>query len=245
MNVALPTNAQLDVLINSGDVVGIRQTIQKVISSTLSCIAKGQYLNDFLGRIETFVSIKKSQMSQLSEIMESTRAQIAALRAQIESFQTSISELDIAGLQAELAAVLDSLHLAYNAYNNGNVDLTPFNLNITANLQSIKKLSSDLDLTNKRIKVDKESLEDTNALIASLEAQLLAARNNKAELEERIIVQTATAQSLSQKIDLLNANNVALNNEINRINTNKATLQANAHAFETQAEGIKNTIRAR
>ena len=58
VNVALPTSSQLDVLISSGDIVKIRQTIQKVISSTLSCTAKASYLSSFLGRIETYIAIK-------------------------------------------------------------------------------------------------------------------------------------------------------------------------------------------
>ena len=109
VNVALPTNAQLDMLINTGDVVKIRQTIQKVISSTLSCAAKGQYLSSFLGRIETFIAIKRSQVAGLNDILESTQAQIASLRAQIADFTQSIQDLGIPALQAQLSSALDAL----------------------------------------------------------------------------------------------------------------------------------------
>ena len=147
VNVALPTNAQLDVLINSGDVVKIRQTIQKVISSTLKCAVKAQYLSSLLGRIETFISIKRSQVSGLNNILESTQAQIANLRVQIADFTQSIQDLNIPALQVQLSEALDSLQVAYNSFNDANVDLTPFNLNITANLQSVKNLTAQRQKT--------------------------------------------------------------------------------------------------
>ena len=212
VNVALPTNAQLDVLINSGDVVKIRQTIQKVISSTLSCAAKGQYLSGFLGRIETFIAIKKSQVAGLTDILESTQAQIASLRAQIADFTQSIQDLNIPTLQAQLSSALDSLQAAYNAFNKANVDLTPFNLNITANIQSIKNLTSQRKQTKAQLQIDEQSLKDTISLIESLEKQLAAARGNKEKLEGRILVHNANIATFTSQIDLLNANNVAINN---------------------------------
>ena len=215
VNVALPTSAQLDVLINSGDVVKIRQTIQKVISSTLACAAKGQYLSSFLGRIETFIAIKKSQAAGLTDILESTQAQIASLRAQIAEFTQSMKDLNIPSLQAELSSVLNSLQDAYNAFNAGNVDLTPFNLNITANIQSITNLTGQRDKTRTQLGLDKKSLADTESLIRSLEKQLAAARQNKQKLEARILVHNANIATFTSQIDLLNANNVALNNKIN------------------------------
>ena len=245
VNVALPTSAQLDVLINSGDVVKIRQTIQKVISSTLACAAKGQYLSSFLGRIETFIAIKKTQAAGLTDILESTQAQIANLRAQIAEFTQSMKDLNIPSLQAELSSVLNSLQDAYNAFNAGNVDLTPFNLNITANIQSITNLTGQRDKTKTQLGLDKKSLADTESLIRSLEKQLAAARQNKQKLEARILVHNANIATFTSQIDLLNANNVALNNKINSINANRVQLQANAHLYETKAENIKSTINAR
>ena len=177
--------------------------------------------------------------------MGSTRVQIANLRAQIEKFTQAIKDLNIPALQMELNVALDALQIAYNAFNNGNVDLTPFNLNITANLQSIKNLTNQRQNTKAQIVSDKQSLSDTEALIASLEKQLAAARDNKNKLEARILLQTNRVTTLTEQIDLLNANNVALNNQINNINGNKANLQAEAHALETRAEGIKATINSR
>lgn len=69
ISTSLPSNSELDTIINSGDIVTIRLTIQRVIASTLSCSAKSQYLSDFLGRIETFIAIKASQVTQLSNFV--------------------------------------------------------------------------------------------------------------------------------------------------------------------------------
>ena len=182
VNTALPTSSQMDVLINSGDVVSIRQTIQRVIASTLSCTLKSQYLNNFLGRIESFIAIKKSQSSQFSHILESTRVQIASLKAQIADFTDSITQLNIASLHVQLSTILDELQVSYNFFNNGNIDLTPFNLNITVNIQSIKTLSVQLEESKAQTVIDVQALGDTNILIASLEAQLTEAKANKAKL---------------------------------------------------------------
>jgi hypothetical protein len=141
VNTDLPSNSQLDTLINSADVVAIRQTIQKVIASTLSCTAKMQYLSDFLGRIETFIAIKKSQIAQFGLIFDSSSSQISSLRAQIATYTQNIANLNLPELQNQLNGALDQLQLAYNSFNAANIDLTPFNLNITANIQSIKNLT--------------------------------------------------------------------------------------------------------
>lgn len=90
VNTALPSNSELDTIINSGDIVSIKLTIQRVIASTLSCTAKSQYLSDFLGRIETFIAIKASQVTQLSNIVENTRVQIATIRSQIANYTAAI-----------------------------------------------------------------------------------------------------------------------------------------------------------
>ena len=111
--------------------------------------------------------------------MGKTQAQIASFRAQIADYTQKIQDLGIPALQVQLSTVLDSLQLAYNAYNNANVDLTPFNLNITINMQSINNLTQQKSKTKKQIVSDEKSLDDTNTLIASLEQQLAAARANK------------------------------------------------------------------
>ena len=245
VNTDLPTNSQLDAWINSADIVAIRQTIQKVIASTLTCTAKMQYLSDLLGRIETFIAIKKSQLQQHSQIFSSSSEQITSLRQQISTYTQNIINLNLPDLERQLQLALNQLQIAYNEFNAANVDLTPFNLNITANLQSIKNLTGQLETTTINLKRDQEALVDTNTLIASLEKQLADARENKNKLEARILIGINNSSNLKSRIDLLNANNVALNNEINNINSRKVTLQANYQALETRAEGIRNTINAR
>jgi predicted nucleic acid-binding Zn-ribbon protein len=224
--------------------VAIKQIVQSVITSTLPCVGKTQYLSDLLGRIETYIAIKSSQASQLSSIIATTQSQIASLRNQIGSYNTAISNLGIGGLQARLNDILDTLQLAYNAFNNGNIDLTPYNLNITANLQSIGNLTAQKAEASSNLNSDRKSLNDTLTLIASLQQQLAAANNNKDLLSARILQQTSNVTNITQAIDLLNADNVRLNNQINLINSNKTTLEAQYKALETQAENVKSTITA-
>jgi hypothetical protein len=110
--------------------------------STLSCVSKTQYLSDLLGRISSYIAIKNSQLSQLQAIISTTQTQIQVLRNQITNYTVSITNLGIPALQNRLNTILNTLQIAYNAYNKGNIDLTPFNLNITVNLQSIANLTS-------------------------------------------------------------------------------------------------------
>lgn len=107
-------------------------------------------------------------MTQLSSIVANTKQQIAAINVQIANYTAAIEALGIVGLQAELESVLNNLQIAYNAYNAQNVDLTPYNLNITANLQSISTLSSERNSSSAQLALDQNSLKDTEALIASL-----------------------------------------------------------------------------
>ena len=146
-NTALPTYSQLDVVINSGDSVTIAQTIQQVISSTLSCTQKTGYLNDFLGRIESYLSIKQAQAGQYRNIININQNQINSLTTLINNYTASIASLGIPSLQGRMSSVLASLQVAYNNFNSANVDLTPYNLNVSANLQSINQLSSTLTTT--------------------------------------------------------------------------------------------------
>jgi len=100
-----------------------------------------------LGRIETYIAIKRSQILQFSNIFDSSNTQINSLRVQIANYTRSIANLNITQLRSQLDGALDQLQLAYNEFNAVNIDLTPFNLNITANIQSIKNLTGQLELT--------------------------------------------------------------------------------------------------
>lgn len=189
-NTALPTSSQLDILINSGDMVSITQTVQQVIASTLSCTQKTGYLNDFLGRIQSYLTIKQAQAGNLNNIIQTNQAQIELLTNQVTNYTRSIENLGIPSLQGQLSSILIKLQQAYDAYNAVNVDLTPYNLNITANLQSVSKLSDNITKTTSQLKADNQSLNDTNALIETLKAQLAAAESNKVTLQARILLQS-------------------------------------------------------
>ena len=243
-NTALPTSAQLDILINSGDMVSITQTVQQVIASTLSCTQKTGYLNDFLGRIQSYLTIKQAQAGNLNNIILTNQAQIEVFTNSINNYTRSIENLGIPTLQGQLASVLIRLQQAYDAFNAVNVDLTPYNLNVTANLQSVSKLSDNITKTTAQLKADNQSLSDTNALIETLKAQLIAAENNKVTLQARILLQSNQVTDAKNKVDLLNADNVRLNNQVNAINENKGLLQNNYQSLETNAQNIKNTIAA-
>jgi chromosome segregation ATPase len=136
------------------------------------------------------------------------------------------------------------LQKAYDQYNTANVDLTPYNLNITANLQIINTLSVQLRNANAQLTADTQAAADTDVLIISLEKQLAEARKNKEALQVRILFGSSQIQSTQQKIDLSSADNVNLNNQINTINTNKASLQATYQSLETQAQSTRTAITA-
>ena len=64
--------------------------------------------------------------------MANTKNQIASLQAQIANYTGAIGGLGIPSIQIELESILNSLQIAYNAYNAANVDLTPYNLKLMA-----------------------------------------------------------------------------------------------------------------
>jgi chromosome segregation ATPase len=165
-----------------------------------------------VGRIQTFIAIKASQSSQLSSILANTQAQITAIKVQIANYTAAITNLGIPGLQNQLNNILNNLQVAYNAYNAGNIDLTSYNLNITANIQSINNLTSQKQATVSQLASDNQSLNATNTLIASLQQQLAAAQQNKNVLSARILQETGNVTVFTQQIDFLNAQNVNLNN---------------------------------
>lgn len=234
-NTALPTSSQLDVIINSGDIVTVTQTVQKVISSTLSCTQKTGYLFDFLGRISSYIAIKSADAAQLTNIITSSQKQIQQLTNQIANYTTSIGNLGIPALQVKRSALLATLQVAYNEYNKGNIDITPYNLNISANLQSVSKLTNTLTTTTAQLKADNQSLANTDTLIASLQQQLATAQANKVTLQARILTQANTISDTQKTIDFINADNVNLNNQINAIKANRDVLQSNAQSLEFQA----------
>jgi len=148
----------------------------------------------------------------------------------------------VPGLQTRLASLLIRLQQAYDSFNVANVDLTPFNLNITANLKTVDTLSKNLKDSRGQLVADEGSLDDTNALIVTLTNQLKAAEANRVLFLGRIAGHKDRISKTTAQIDLVNAENVALNNQIAAIVSNKDLLQVNAQALETQAQNLKNTI---
>jgi len=73
----------LDKIIDTADIVLITKTIQSVIQSNLNCLAKMGYLSDFLGKIESYISIKGFRANDLKAIIEEAKKQIAFLQSKI------------------------------------------------------------------------------------------------------------------------------------------------------------------
>lgn len=113
----LPTLFDCDKLINDGNIVEIVALIQKVVSSNLRCDAKIAYLNDLLGRINAGLSIKKESIAQLQILIDSITTQVQKLLAQIQSLKSEKAALNLAGLKAQIEALMLKLKAAYGDYN--------------------------------------------------------------------------------------------------------------------------------
>jgi hypothetical protein len=122
----LPSLTDLDKIIDTADIVLITKTIQSVISSNLNCLAKLGYLSDFLGKIESYVSIKGFRARDLNEIIENAKAEIIRLQGKVNDSQREIDGLGIPSLKTQLDRSLSSLDLAYADFNKANIDTSPF-----------------------------------------------------------------------------------------------------------------------
>ena len=83
--------------------------------------------------------------------------------------------------------------------------LEPYNLNISANLQTIQKLSKTLKDTQTQLAADETSFADVIILITTLEEQLRNAIGNRDALDARILAQQAQIADTQNKIDTVNA----------------------------------------
>lgn len=89
----------MDKIIDAADVVLITRTIQLVIESDLNCLAKIGYLSDFLGKIESYISIKGFRSADLKDIIDNARADIFRLEQRVTEFEDDISALAIPTLK--------------------------------------------------------------------------------------------------------------------------------------------------
>ncbi len=80
---ALPSYADLDKIIDTADIFLITKTIQSVVQSNLNCLAKMGYLSDFLGKIESYISIKGFRAKDLKTIIEEAKTQISLFQSKI------------------------------------------------------------------------------------------------------------------------------------------------------------------
>jgi len=109
----LPSDSDLDKIIDSADIVLITKTIQAVISSNLNCLAKMGYLSDFLGKINSYITIKGFRASDLLDIIKTANQTIITLQANINLYLGQIDGLKITSLKLQLNQALANLDAAY------------------------------------------------------------------------------------------------------------------------------------
>ncbi len=110
----LPSDSDLDKIIDSADVVLITKTIQAVISSNLNCLARMGYLSDFLGKIESYITIKGFRASDLLDIIRTANQTIISLNGKVNEYLGQIDALKLTALKLQLNQALASLDAAYN-----------------------------------------------------------------------------------------------------------------------------------
>ncbi len=86
----MPSNYQLDQIINSADIVLITKTIQSIIASSLTCQSKVGYLSDFIGRIQSFIAIKSRRIDDIANIISAAKLAIDNYIIQINGYLANI-----------------------------------------------------------------------------------------------------------------------------------------------------------
>lgn len=86
----MPSQKDLDEIIESGDAFAISKTIQLVITSELTCDQKIAYLSDFAGRIKSAIEIKTFALSQLKVVSEGAKTEITRLTEEIKYLKEKI-----------------------------------------------------------------------------------------------------------------------------------------------------------
>ena len=144
----LPAWIDCDKFIQNGNIAEILALIQKVVSSsTIRCDAKVAWLNDLLGRINAALEIKKESIAQLQILINGIAAQVQKLLAQIESLKLEQTNLNLAGLKAQIDALMLKLKLqaAYSEYNNCVGSTKDFSAELALLQQEQKDLEIKID----------------------------------------------------------------------------------------------------
>lgn len=137
----LPTWLDCDKFIADGNIAEILALIQKVVSSTtIRCDAKVAWLNDLLGRINAALQIKKESIAQLQALINGISVQVQKLLLQITSLKQEQTNLNLAGLKAQIDQLMIRLQAAYTQYNNCVGSCNP----LEADLAKLKQEQKDL-----------------------------------------------------------------------------------------------------
>lgn len=114
----VPSSAELDEIINTGDSVAILKTIQTLVSNdSIPCGEILSYLLEFLGRIRVAIQKKQFGADQLKVIIDGAKAEIARLTAEIGNLKGQITDLWLDELKDKLASSLKDLEGYYNRFN--------------------------------------------------------------------------------------------------------------------------------
>jgi ribosomal protein L9 len=238
----LPSLTDLDKIIDTADIVLITKTIQSVISSNLNCLAKLGYLSDFLGKIESYVSIKGFRARDLNEIIENAKAEIIRLQGKVNDSQREIDGLGIPSLKTQLDRSLSSLDLAYADFNKANIDTSPFELKLKNFNNEITDLNTEISKANSLLSSDRTEIVKLDSFIIELQDKLAKAIQERTNYQKRVdesqnfltksLARVQEVQRQISEIDLQIKNILAL----------KEKLKTNSNNLERQVDQIKQKI---
>ena len=228
----LPTNAQIDYIINSANIVEIIKAIQLVISSRVGCDLKIEVLTNMLGRIRSAISMKTFEIEEIRRLLETLRDEIARLNIEIEDLLARQANIDLAGRRADLAAALARLEAAYAAFNdanNGNTDLT---IQITEFNREIQTETGKIDNLRRLITIDQQTVNQIDAEIANLQRQITRAQDRREIINTRIT-------NNNNLIDEINANIDTIRESIRQVEVQIRTAQDNVDQLRNAFQVIE------
>ncbi len=238
---AFPSWTDCDNLIKNGNIVEILALIQKVVSSTtLRCEAKVAYLNDLLGRINAALKIKRESIGQIQALIDGLLVQIQKLTAQITALQNEQAALNLAGLKAQLDALILKVQDYYNQYNTCVASTADYEKELAALKQELVALE---DAINKI----KCLIDDCTAKLNQLDIDIAALEKKLAELKaerQRVAAQCAdlNAQLKAKQDRLLWVKDRIqwLLNKISEIQGNCALIKQTYEKLECDLKALKD-----
>lgn len=206
----------------------------------MKCDAKVAYLNDLLGRINAALQIKKESIAQLQVLIDGIATQIQKLLVQINDLKTQQSNLDLAGLKAQLDALMLKLQDAYNQYNTCTSSCNDYNTELASLQQEQSDLISKINAIKCSIDDLTAKLNQYDANIAALEKQLADLKAQRAQIAANISDLTAQFNSKNDRLTWVKNRIAWLVAKLNDINSNCATLKQNYQALEVSLKALQD-----